>query len=374
MNKETENNQFSHVISCILVVNVAVAVFLNLLWIIICIRRYKSVDSDYRLRKSTPSLHPIYRDIQNLSKERKLYNLQTIRIKFILMILYLAAEMLAISWVGLSYLVQSSLSSNPMLNVTLHEYEPNYSDSCIHTVFVIVYIFPPYIIMYNFTVFQYLMLFFLLSILTRFLAARYLLHPFKLTFVKYFMWYLLQVVIIASCSTIRTFIYSFVFFPIVSVIDWVLVMRDIRILSQILKSHLLEIRVHSNNKELYKTEEHAYNLYRRFTLVLGFSLLLLVLSFSTVKLLHLCMFILNPNCTLGKYFGFDVFNVKLLPEHVDFAIIMSKITYIIYTFSLTIPLVCITVYPIVITCVNRYQSRNKVYRYNYDNIKQLSKR
>ena len=368
MNIETENIQFSHVISYILVVNVTVAVFLNMLWIIFCVKNFLSVSSMYRLHKSTPSL-PFYRDVQILSKERNLYNLQTIRVKFILMVLYLATEMVAISWVGLAYYVQSALSSSPILNVTLHEFEPNYSTSCIHTIFVIVYIFPSYIIMYNFTVFLYLMLFFLLSILTRYLSARYLRHPFRLTFVKYFMWYLLQVFIIAYCSTLPTFIYSFVFFPIISVIDWVVVMRDTRVLSRVLKSHLLETGMHST-KELYKRVKYAYNLYRIFRLVLGFSLLQLVLSFATVKLLHLCMFILNPNCTLGKYFGLEVFNVNLLPEQINIAIIISKITYIIYTFSLSIPLICVTVYPTVRKCVQRYKSRNNVYRYNYGNIRQ----
>lgn len=367
MNTETGNSQFSHVISCILVVNVAVAVFLNIFWIIVCIKRCISVSSEYRLYKSTPSLHPIYRDVQNLAKKRRLYNLQTMRVKFVLMILYLTAEMVAISWVGLAYYVQSILSLSPALNTTLHQFEPEYSNSCIHTIFVIVYAFPSYIIMYNFTVFQYLMLFFMLSILTRYLVARYLTHPFRSTFVKYFVWYLLQVVTIASCSTVRTFIYSFLFFPTFSIINWVVVMRDIRFLSQVLKSHLLETRIHST-KELYKTEKYGYNLFRTFRLMLGFSLCLLVLSFTTVKLLHLCLFILNPNCTLGNYFGFDVFNIKLLPEQVDLAVIITKITYIIYTFSLSIPLIGVTVYPVVRECVKRYKSRNIGYRYNYDNI------
>ena len=111
--------------------------------------------------------------------------------------------------------------------------------------------FPFYIFMYTFVYFQFFMLFVLLSILTRYLAARYLNHSFKRTLMKYISWLAAQFVVVLICSTIYTFILSLLLLPIMSLLNWMVLLRDNRDLSRVLKSNLREIELHSNNKVLY---------------------------------------------------------------------------------------------------------------------------
>ncbi|KAI6645859.1 hypothetical protein LOD99_13118 [Oopsacas minuta] len=219
----------------------------------------------------------------------------------------------------------------------------------------------------------YSLLFFSFSILTRYITARYLNHHFKLTIVKYIVWLLLQCVIIAFSSTLHTFICSFILFPIIGLINWLVLFRDHRNLSQALKSHLDETSSH--NKEEYREELGGYRLYNVFKKVLLFSLLLLVIAFGLVKLNYFFVLI-DDSRALAKIFGINLLNEKPRYQYPsegkrgmeEFVIKITQLIYLFYTLSIVIPSFAMTVFPIFYECVKRYRSRNYTYRYNNDSF------
>ena len=110
---------------------------------------------------------------------------------------------------------------------------------------------PPYsyapAMMYTFTYFLFFLLFILLSILARYLTARYLNHSFKRTLFKYIFWLAVQFVVVLLCSTIYTIVFSVLLFPLLTLIHWLVLFRDNRILCRVLRSNLREIKHHFKN-------------------------------------------------------------------------------------------------------------------------------
>ena len=80
--------------------NFAITFLLNIGWMVLCARRCCSVLRKYGICKRTPNLHPIYRDVQYLSQQRKLYNLKTHTVKYVLIIMCLGVEISSILCAG----------------------------------------------------------------------------------------------------------------------------------------------------------------------------------------------------------------------------------------------------------------------------------
>ena len=102
---------------------------------------------------------------------------------------------------------------------------------------------------------------------------------FKNTLAKYLTWLGFQVLIIAICSSIYTVIAVYIALPVLSLVNWLVLLRDIRILSRVLRSNLRELQLFSNNRILYRQNVYGFRLFRIFQKCLLFSLLCLVLSF-----------------------------------------------------------------------------------------------
>ena len=150
--------------------------FLNVIWLIICMKLCHRTAKRYKASKRTPILHPIHSDVQYLSPQRELYNLKTHFVKYILICLCLCVEISQIVSIFIYIFfntghLRDEISSN---NV-----------SCIKTsYFANVYESPLLIPVQNSPFINYLLLSTLLSILTRYLATRYLNHSFKRTLTK----------------------------------------------------------------------------------------------------------------------------------------------------------------------------------------------
>ena len=165
------------------------------------------VARNYRICKRTPNLHPIYRDVQYLSQQRKLYNLKTHFVKYVLIVMCLSVEMCEAIWfVSFCVLCAEPLTSR--LNNEGIQIQSQYADCQINYQFSNLLFFPFYTFMYTFKYFHFFLLFVLLSILTRYLAARYLNHSLKRTLLKYISWLTVQFVVL-FCSTIYTFVFSY---------------------------------------------------------------------------------------------------------------------------------------------------------------------
>ena len=177
-------------------------------FIVKCWRIYK----EYKTCKRTPVLHPLYSDVQYLSKQRKLYNLKTHFIKYILMIVCCSFEVASIL-AALSYwIIETKLQ--PLNNTTylvigyLH---------CTHVSgwFALYNDYPLVITNFLLVFLLFAMHLTFLAILSHYLAMRYLNHPFKRTLIKYLIWCSIQCILIGFCSTKYTWIFMVFIFPII---------------------------------------------------------------------------------------------------------------------------------------------------------------
>ena len=253
--------------------------------------------------------------------------------------------------------------------------QSHYPHCYINPYLILFYEFPLSVISYSFEFVLFFLLFLLLSILTRYLAARYLNHPFKRTLIKYIVWFVIELSIAAICSTIYTLVITSVVYPFLRIVNWVVLLRDNLKLSRILKSNLLETKLHSNNKVLYVEQLSAFRLYRLFQKFMLVSLFLLVVFVVTNIILTFLGFVYPSSfCYVDVIYGVN-YNPQIeipIPEDKFwyFSNILSAILLCLHSLSTSIPLLCVTFIPLIQACVKRYKSHRFVYRFNYDNINQ----
>ena len=243
------------------------------------------------------------------------------------------------------------------------------------------YFFPSYIIIANVFYLLIFLLFVSLSILTRYLAARYFNHPFRTILIKYLVWLFLQFLIVSFCSTIYTLAFSFILIPLLSIANWLVLLRDNRLLSRNLKSNLREIELHGNTKTLYKEQLFAFKFYRVFQKIMLLSLFFLSLIGIFNKIFHLCYIIFDSYCILNIIYGFNISivapylqstNLKIQLQ--EYGTIILSLTGCLYSLSTLFPFILITLFPLIQECFKRYKYRHIVYRYNYENIQPLLRR
>ena len=353
--------------------NFAITFLLNIGWMVLCARRCWKVVTKYGICKRTPNLHPIYRDVQYLSQQRKLYNLKTHIVKYVLIIMCLGVEISSILWAG-GYMI---IINGALNNATERwmKIQSHYPHCHINPYLILFYEFPLSVISYSFEFVLFFLLFLLLSILTRYLAARYLNHPFKRTLIKYIVWFVIELSIAAICSTIYTIVITAVVYPFLLIVNWVVLLRDNLKLSRVLKSNLLETKLHSNNKVLYVEQLSAFRLYRLFQKVMLVSLFLFVTFVVTNITLTFLGFVYPSSfCYVDVIYGvnYDPQIEIPIPENKFwyFSNLLKTILLCLHSFSMSVPLLCVTFIPLIQACVKRYKSHRFVYRFNYDNINQ----
>ena len=315
----------------------------------------------YRASKRTPLLHPIHRDVQYLSLQRKLYNLKTHFIKYILICMCMCVEILQVVSIFV-YIVLNTKHTHAFDRIGSKN-----STCIINSYFAGIYRSPLLIPVLNSPIINFLLLSTLLSILTRYLASRYLNHSFKRTLTKYLLWLVIQFIIVTLTSTLYTFMLSFIVFPILLIINWLVLFRDNRILSRVLRSNLIELEFHSGNKVLYREQLIAYKSYRIFIKILLFSQILLVVSCILFLQLKFFFLMFVHNCILDYIYGYPLhiyslgYSIETIRLSGD---IILNLTTLFSLISYILPLICVSLIPF----IKKYRSRNNVYRYNYGNI------
>ena len=356
-----ELNTIVDILGYFFVGNIFLTILFNIGWIIQCVRECWRVARNYRICKRTPNLHPIYRDVQYLSQQRKLYNLKTHFVKYVLIVMCLSVEICGILFLGSFSVLYTEPLTSKLSNEWIQiqsKYQCYLTYQIGHLIF-----FPFYIFMYTFGYLQFFLLFVLLSILTRYLAARYLNHSFKRTLIKYISWLAVQFVIVLFCSTIYTLVFSWFLFPLIILLNWIVLFRDNIILSRVLKSNLREIELHSNNKVLYREQLSAYRFYSIFNKTLLISLFLLI---SVIILNNLSIFFqfTNSMCVVNIVYGIkhpmpNIIQLSSL-SNILFDHFVTIMPSVLYSLSTSLPIVCVTFIPLVRACVKRYKSRHNV--------------
>ena len=374
-------NIWNTIIGAVLAISMILTFCLNLGWLIYCINKFRVVSKNYKTCKRTPNLHPIHRDVQYLSQQRKLYNLKTHLVKYALIVLCISVELIFIAWLGITLIIYKKQIHDSKLNATIIEIEAEYPNCSFSHSLTRLYFFPYFIILLNMNYLLGFLLFVCLSILTRYLAARYFNHPFRTILIKYLVWLSVQFLIVCLCSTKYTLAFSVILFPLLSIINWLVLLRDNRLLSRNLKSHLIEIKLFGNSKTLYREQLFAFRFYRIFQKVLLLSLFFLSLVCLVNQIFQFSLIVFNSYCILNVVYGFNIsFDSPYLhPSHDKFILqeygnIIDIIIGCLYSLSTLFPLILITLFPLIHECFKRYKYRNIVYRYNYENMQPLMRK
>ena len=364
-------------LGCLSGINLLITFCLNIAWILVCMRECYRFVNRYLTCKRTPDLHPIYKDVQYLSRQRKLYNLETHIVKYVLVILCLSVEVTMIVCAAILFAILS-IKLKGLRLTEMMKYQKQYPDCNFNYKFWNLYSIPQLIWFQNISFFNFVLWFVLISILTRYLAARYLNHPFNKTLYRYIVWISVQFCIVAFFSYKFTIIFSYFAFPLLSIINWLVLLRDNRILCRVLRSNLTELDLHSNNRVLYHEQVSGCRYYRFFQKVLLTTLLLLVTSMSISCLTELIHLFSDSSCLLNIIYKYNYTSNIHIPVSVSESFSMYKFInatcFLIYSISSSTPIICITLIPLIRACVKRYKSRNMVYRYNYENVQPLLKR
>ena len=363
-------------LGCLSGINLLITFCLNIAWILVCMRECYRFVNRYLTCERTSDLHPIYKDVQYLSRQRKLYNLETHIVKYVLVILCMSVEVITIVCAAIFFAILR-IKLKGLRLTEMMKYQKQYPSCNFNYTFWNLYSIPQLIWFQNISFFNFVLWFVLISILTRYLAARYLNHPFNKTLYRYIVWISVQFCIVAFFSYKFTIIFSYFAFPLLSIINWLVLLRDNSILCRVLRSNLTELDLHSNNRVLYHEQVSGYRYYRFFQKVLLISSLLLVISISISCLTELIHLFSDSSCLLNIIYNYNhTFNTHI-PVFVsdNYLIYYTNATcLLIYSISSSLPIICITLIPLIRACVKRYKSRYMVYRYNYENIQPLLKR
>ena len=341
----------------------------NVYFIVKCWRIFKQ----YKTCKQTPVLHPLYSDVLYLSKQRKLYNLKTHITKYVLMVVCSSVELAGMVGLGIASVFQLHPRHLPDHTTLLFG-----NLNCKSYIWFLMFFGDEiHILMTNFALIFLSLLPITLAILSRYLAARYLNHPFKRTLIKYLIWCCVQCILIGFCSTPYTWIFLLLLVPIFSITNWIVLLRDTSILSRVLRSNLRDIQLYSDNRVFYNQQLSAFKFYQIFRIVSLVSLfvmfltqwLLLILGIFEMVLLETCSIHLWNNVTflISIRTNFDWLIFPLLG-------ILVAIVFLLYSLSLCLPLCGLTFIPIILKCVKRCREKEDQYRYNYDKLEPLLKK
>ena len=370
----SENEILIRLAECLILPLDLISFTLMIGWCIYFIVRFHRVYREYKICKQTPVLHPLYSDVLYLSKQRKLYNLKTHITKYVLMIVCCLVEIVGIVGWGLSFISYRKPSQLPNHTTLLFGDLICYP----HVWFLIYFGTQMNIFILNFSLCLTSSLPILLAILSRYLAARYLNHPFKRTLIKYLIWCSVQCILIGFCSTPYTWIFLLLLVPIISIVNWIVFLRDTSILSRVVRSNLRDIQLYSNNKVLYNQQLSAFKFYRIFRLVSLVSLFFILLAQIGFFIGGIGRMVFYDTC----YIHFDKHISVPMSIHVhtkynwiipDFIDYFSITSCILYSFFLCLPLCGLTFIPIIIKCVKRCREKEDQYWYNYNKLEPLLK-
>ena len=380
MNLPDVLHEASNIARLVSIINIIISICLSIGWIIHSLRQCWFFSVDYKLCENTPNLHPIHRDVQYLSQQRKLYNLKTHFVKYVLIVMCLSVELIGNIWIGITGVVSGHFvednSSNYFRMLQIYRLNPQ---CFMYSRLRHMYLFPYIILLYSINFILITVLLVLLCILTRYLATRYLNHPFKRTLYKYIAWLVVQCIIIVICSNIYTVIFMYFIFPVFCFINWFVLLRDNLFLSRVLKSNLIELRLHSYSRQLYRQQLTAYKFYGFFNRILLGAIFCLSLFVLLYCIEHIILVLSSSYCFMNLVYGLNIevdytkYRSLLGTIHTIFTC-LDSFSLLLYSFSNSLPLLCITLFPLVSKCIKRYRSRNNVYRFNYDNIQSLLRR
>ena len=152
----------------------------------------------------------------------------------------------------------------------------------------------------------------LLSALTTYLSRRYFIHPFSLSMYKYTVWWCFQVILFLFCCPIQSFVLAFFIAPVVFLINWLYLVKEMRNFSSILLAHSKDILNYHYDRNHYVTCLKAYTNFKIFSLIIIISFFLALISFFFYIIQFLVPVFLECPCYLEV-----VYKIQLPFYHFD---------------------------------------------------------
>ena len=213
----------------------------------------------------------------------------------------------------------------------------------------------------------------LLSLLCRYLAARYLRHSVNSFIKKYIVWLCVKLLLfLPGLSKYTLGLYMIVSLPIM-VSDWIVLLRDSNVLRNVLKSHIKELEMHFSRR-LYLQEKRLYNLYRGCIVFLLASLFFYILGFALTAINHTLLTILSNSCIVSLIEANNQLYRPLRVLHLVYKVLYEFVLLLVFIHFalLTLPLHIATVTTLVYNCIKRCRGVNKRYiHYNYEIMQEL---
>ena len=213
----------------------------------------------------------------------------------------------------------------------------------------------------------------LLSLLCRYLAARYLKHPVSSFVKKYIVWLCVQLLLFTPGLSKYTLGLTLIVSLPIMVSGWIVLLRDSNVLRNVLKSHVKELEMHFSRR-LYLQEKRLYNLYRGCIVFLLASLFFYILGFALVATTHILSTILTNDCIVSLI---NTNNQLYQPQKVHHLVskVLYKIVFLLVSIHfalLTLPLHIATVTTLIYNCIKRCRGVNSRYiHYNYEIMQEL---
>ncbi|KAI6659123.1 hypothetical protein LOD99_14799 [Oopsacas minuta] len=160
-----------------------------------------------------------------------------------------------------------------------------------------------------------------------------------------------------------------------SVINWLVCLRDVRILSQVLKSSLIQMHTHLESIELYNEQLIGYKLFRIFGTILLTSSFFLTVAVVSSNIGEIVRVNSEGYCLINLIYHTHIH--PLIPVsnavHVvrEIIALVTELSFSLYVLSMSIPVFAMIIISIVHRCVKRWKDKADNYRFNYDKMEPL---
>ena len=291
--------------------------------------------------------------------------------KYFISILICVLEIASVPWIGICGGIFESLNA-PTQEEIFNRSNFSHKDCRLHHSTLKIYMNQYFIFILNTNLILFFLQACMLSVLTRYLAARYLNNPVKGIFIKYTLWFALQVTIIAICSSNVTAVLSWVLFPILAITSWLLLLRDSLILSRVVRSNLQGLLLFSNSTT-FRQQLIGYKIYKVFRIILLTSLLLLVSFLVISEIGFILKLTLDEYCLINLALHTSISPPFHLTGSVRDAVeiislIAQRLSFCMYGLSISLPIVGLCISALFRGCAKRYKDNQDNYRFNYDKL------
>ena len=212
-----------------------------------------------------------------------------------------------------------------------------------------------------------------LSILCRYLSARYLNHPYKRIVGYYAIWLCIQFILFLPALSKHTLGLANIAFLIISCVDWILLVKDTKRLKNTLEGHVKELQLHGS-KERYNRERKLYVGYRISIIFLLSSLFFLLLEVALYNAIHCLATALSNKCVL--HFMTNTQTIDRIREvyAMCFRVLytLNSVLLSVHYILLVLPLHLATIVSCLVYCYKQRRGVKKEYlRYNYEIMQTL---